>query len=198
MTTYKIVIADNHSIFRAGLKIVLETTGDFVVIGEASNGREAVESCQTHQPDVVLMDVHMPNGNGIEATEVLHQLFPKLIIIGVSAFSFEVMQQGMLRAGAIGFISKEVDFAEIIERIFSLIAMTHNLRCPLPEIASLTNMEQKVLALLAAGDDRKRIAEYLGISYNTVKMHCRHLYRKLKVSTAQEAIQIAFQRGLLS
>ncbi len=190
MHAWKAVIADNHPIFRAGLKIVLETTAQFAVIGEAASGIECIALCKTLQPDVVLMDVHMPNGNGIEATQTLHQLFPKLIIIGVSAFSFEVIEQDMLRAGAIGFISKEADFAQIIDRVFSLIAVTHDLRVPLPDIASLTNMEQQVLALLAA--------EHLNISYNTVKMHCRHLYRKLGVSTSQEAVIIALQHRLIS
>lgn len=200
MLAWKVLIADNHPVFRVGLKIVLETTSQFLVIGEAANGEECVALCMELQPDVVLMDVHMPNGNGVEATQTLHPLFPNLIIIGVSAYGFDVMQQAMLRAGAISVISKETDFDQLIEQITSLIDAAEQPHAPkLPRARlPLTHAEQQVLALLVTGYDRRMIAEYLGISYNTVKMHCRHLYRKLGVSTSKDAVKVAVQYRLIS
>jgi DNA-binding NarL/FixJ family response regulator len=197
---WKVVIADNHPVFRVGLKIVLETTAEFSVIGDAASGEECVTICKALQPDVVLIDIHMPNGNGVEATSTLHQLFPQMVIIGISAFKLDAMHQNMLRAGAVGLISKETDFERLIEQISLLLdTSVHPLTQIVPTtLLSLTNAEQQVLALLAVGYDRKMVAEYLNISYNTVKMHCRHLYRKLGVSTSQEAVSIALQHRLIN
>lgn len=200
MKAQSIVIADNHPIFRAGLKLVLETTGDFVIVGEASSGQEAIELCQRLQPDLVLMDIYMPGGNGIETTSVLHRRSPKMHIIGVSAFRAEEMQEDMLRAGAIGFISKETDFEQMILQIRDLLATTTATvtRSGCAPLYQLTQTERQVLALLAAGYERQQIAEQLSISYNTVKMHCRNLYSKLGVSTQQEATNIALQHRLIT
>lgn len=199
MMIYKVIIADNHPVFRAGLKIVLETTGDFVIIGEASNGREAIEQCQKLQADVVLMDVYMPDGNGIETTGILHRQFPQIHIIGVSAFRAEEMQEDMLRAGAIGFISKETDFEQLILEIRDLIAKaTVPTKNDSASLFQLTHTERQVLALLAAGCERQQVADQMSISYNTVKMHCRNIYSKLGVSTQQDAINMALQYHLIT
>lgn len=200
MNTHTLVIVDNHPVFRAGLKLILETMGDFTVVGEASSGHEAIDLCQTLQPDVVLMDVHMPDGNGIETTSVLHRQFPMLHIIGVSAFRAEEMLEDLLRAGAIGFISKETDFEQMILQIRDLLTKAAYAQAKQePEsMFQLTHTERRVLALLAAGCDRQQVAHQMSISYNTVKMHCRNIYSKLGVSTQQEAINLALQHHLIT
>ncbi|MFN8527144.1 MAG: response regulator transcription factor [Anaerolineae bacterium] len=200
MKPKSVVIVDNHPVFRAGLKLVLETTGDFTIIGEASCGRDAIDLCQKLSPDVLLMDVYMPDGNGIETTNVLHRQFPKVHIIGVSAFRAEEMQEDMLRAGAIGFISKETDFEQMILQIRELVAKTISAQAKndADTLFQLTHTERQVLALLAAGSDRQQIADQMSISYNTVKMHCRNIYSKLGVSTQQEAVNAALQYRLIT
>jgi DNA-binding NarL/FixJ family response regulator len=200
MNTWKVVITDNHPISRAGLKLVLQTTSDFVVVGEACCGREAIELCQKLQPEIVLMDVHMPDGNGIETTNILHRQFPQMQIIGISGFRAEEMQEDMLRAGAIGFLSKETDFEQILFEIRALLSKVSSVQAKSDSesLFRLTHTERQVLALLAAGSDRHQIADQMGISYNTVKMHCRNIYSKLGVSTQQDAINMALQHHLIT
>lgn len=200
MGAWRVVVADNHPIFRIGLRIVLESSTRFEVVGEAVNGAECIAVCKALQPDVALIDVHMPNGNGIEATDTLHQLYPQMVIIGITAYNLDMLHPDMLRAGASSLVSKETDFEQLIEQIAALVEarIDARLRKSLPSGVPLTRAEHRILILLAAGYDRKMISENLSISYNTVKMHCRHLYRKLGVSSVQEAIKIAVQYRLLS
>lgn len=200
LKVHRIIIVDNHPISRAGLKVILETTSDFAVVGEAASGREAVELCQHVQPDIILMDVQMPDGNGIETTSILHRQFPKLCIIGISAFRAEEMEADMLRAGAIGFISKETDFEQLLQKIRTLLSQLHanQPRQNSDSLFQLTPTERQVLALLAAGFNRQQISDQMSISYNTVKMHCRNLYSKLGVSSQQEAINTALQHHLIT
>ncbi|MFN3492419.1 MAG: response regulator [Anaerolineales bacterium] len=199
MKQWQILIVDNHPVSRAGLRLIFESTLDFRVIGDASSGQQAIQFCQESVPDVILMDINMPNGNGIEATEVLHRQFPEIIIIAVSAFRHEEMQQEVMRAGASGYISKETDFADMIKQIEEIIernAQTTTISSDNP--FNLTHTELKVLTLLAKGYDRLQIADYLVISLNTVKMHFRNLYQKLGVANAHDAIKTALEHHLLS
>lgn len=141
----------------------------------------------------------MPNGNGIEATQVLCSRFPEMIIIAVSGLGHEEIQKEVLQAGAIGHISKECDFGEMIHLIR---AMTDGCYSARPEASPnpfhLTTMELKVLSLLAEGKDRQEIASLLTISINTVKMHFRHLYQKLGVNNANDAVKMALLSHLFS
>jgi NarL family two-component system response regulator YdfI len=197
MTQIKLLIADNHAISRAGLRIILESSGDFQVIGEATTGQEAITLAEQLQPDVVLMDVNMPKSNGIEATQILHRQFPELIIIAISAFTHSEMQALMLRSGASGYISKDTEFDDmlvIIRRIIYERRVTHTT----PFNFNLTHMEIHVLHLLAEGKERQQIADDLSISLNTVKMHLRNLYQKLRVANAADAIRVALENQLLN
>lgn len=198
MKVWQIAVVDNHPVWRAGLKLVLNDTVDFTVIAEAESGHQAIEVCQKSQPDIVLMDVNMPNGNGIEATQVLHSLFPGMIIIAISGFWHEEIQKEVLRAGAVGYISKESEFDEMI-RLIRAITDGYTVRSSArTDQFHLTNMEYKMLCLLAEGKDRQEIADLLIISINTVKMHFRNLYQKLGVDNANDAIKTALQFHLIS
>jgi DNA-binding NarL/FixJ family response regulator len=196
---WQILIVDNHPVSRAGLRLIFETTPDFQVIGDASSGQQAIQFCQEVVPDVILMDINMPNGNGIEATEVLHRQFPQIIIIAVSAFRHEEMQQEIMRAGASGYMSKETDFVDMIKQIEEIIGRNSQATTTSSDNPfNLTHTELKVLTLLAKGYDRQQIADYLVISLNTVKMHFRNLYQKLGVANAHDAIKTALEHHLLS
>lgn len=198
MKIWKTLIADNHPIVRAGMEIVLANTPDFQVVGCAATGIETVQLCRELHPDIILMDINMPNGNGVETTYTLHREYPELLIIGVSAYQHVEMQQEIVQAGAIGYISKEIDFVEMIETIRSLVEKATVSIHPNENLFNLTPSEQKMLYLLAEGYSRQQIADHLNISLNTVKMHVRNLYQKLNVANVQDAIKVAIAYNLLS
>jgi DNA-binding NarL/FixJ family response regulator len=198
MKIWKILIVDNHPVARAGLKLVLEATSDFKVIGCAASGQEAIQLCQELQPDIILMDVNMPDGNGVETTQILHGQYPQLLIIGVSGYQHVEIQQEIVQAGAAGYISKETDFVEMVKMIKAFTTRAINPVAPNENPFHLTPSEQKVLYLLAEGYDRQQIADDLAISLNTVKMHIRNLYQKLSVANAADAIKMAIEHHLIS
>ncbi len=194
---WQVVVAENHSMTRLGLRVTLESLPDFEVVAEASTGNQSVELCRTLRPDIVLMDINMPDGNGIEATKVIHRLYPNIIIIAYSAYMFDELQRDIMRAGAAGFISKETDFSDVGRLIRVIIS-----RAPTPPLKfrmqfGLTRMEYLVLLMLAEGANRKAIAQRFNISINTTKMHLRNLYSKLSVSSAKEAVKLALEHQLL-
>lgn len=194
----RVLIADNHPISRAGLRLVLESTAEFSIVGEAMTGLQAVNLCKQLLPDLVLMDVNMPNGNGLEATEVIHRELPKIRVIAISGYDHEEVQREIYRAGAIGFIPKSTDFQDMLSIIRSLVAGAHTQLGSQESLFDLTKTEFKILALLAEGHDRQQIADNLQVSINTVKMHLRNLYQKLNVSSSDQAIKVAIRYQLLS
>ncbi len=198
MTQWTILIADNHPISRAGMKFVLNLERDFDVIAEATSGKQAIELCEQLKPKIVLMDINMPLMNGVEATQIIHRKQPHIIIIAITAFRHEEMQQEMLRAGASGYITKDTDFADMITLIRTIIAGTTATTDSTATLFDLTNMELRILTLLAEGHDRQKIADMLTISINTVKMHFRNLYQKLGVANANDAIRVAIENNLIS
>lgn len=196
---YSVLIVDNHPISRAGLQLILHESEHFEIIGEATSGNEAVSICDELQPQIVIMDISMPNGNGLDATQILSRKYPKMAIVIISGFTHHEIEQASLRAGARGYISKETDFVEMIDLILDMVEDTTPLSgLNLRQDFNLTKMEYKVLYLLAEGQSRQSIADNLTISINTVKMHLRNLYRKLGVDNAPDAIKIALQHALLS
>lgn len=198
MTNWTIIIADNHPISRAGIKLVLNLEPDFEVIAEATSGQEAIALCENLTPKIVLMDINMPQMNGVEATQIIHRKFPHIIIIAITGFRHEEMQQEMFRAGAVGYISKDTDFVDMIATIRTIISGTTATTDSTATLFDLTNMELRILTLLAEGHDRQQIADMLTISINTVKMHFRNLYQKLGVANANDAIRVAIENHLIS
>jgi len=198
MKQWTIIIADNHPISRAGIKLVLNQEPDFMVVGEAICGQQAIELCESANPKIILMDINMPYMNGVEATQIIHRRFPHIIIIAITGFRHEEMQQEMLRAGALGYITKDTDFVDMIATIRMIIAGTSVTIPSLQDRFNLTNMEYRILSLLAEGYERQQIADMLTISINTVKMHFRNLYQKLGVANANDAIRIAIENHLIS
>jgi NarL family two-component system response regulator LiaR len=173
---------------------------DFVLVGEAADGEEAVKLCAKTRPDVILMDLVMPHMNGVDATRLITQRFPETRIIALSSYDDERLVPAALDAGAISFLQKNVTMSELAEVIRKAHAGISTLsaqatqiliaaatRSPAPN-PTLTPREQEVLSLMVAGKSNAQIAELLVISLPTVKTHVSQIFAKLKVKSRAEAI----------
>lgn len=208
----KILIADDHLIIRQGLRLILETETDFELIGEASDGNEAVSLCKKLKPDVVLMDLRMPNMDGLTAIEKLRAEQPNSAVVILTTFNEDELMLRGLQAGAHGYLLKDTDRntlfntiraaargetllkPEIMARLLSQNATTQTTaHAPI----NLTERELEVLNAVARGERSKEIAVQLGISERTVKAHLASIYNKLGVDSRAAAIAVAAQSGLL-
>ncbi len=211
----RLLIADDHLIIRQGLRLILETEDDFEIIAEASDGEEAVERCSSLRPDVVLMDLRMPNMDGLAAIEKLRELQPETAVVILTTFNEdELMLQG-LRAGARGYLLKDTDRnalfdtiraaargetllkPEIMQKVLALAEREKRISSGRGSEVELTEREQEVLEAVARGDRSKEVAYQLGISERTVKAHLASIYSKLGVDSRAAAISVAMQKGLL-
>ncbi len=208
----KILIADDHLIIRQGLRLILETENDFELIGEASDGNEAVSLCKKLKPDVVLMDLRMPNMDGLSAIEKLRDEQPQIAVVILTTFNEDELMLRGLQAGARGYLLKDTDRStlfdtiraaargetllkpEIMARVLSQNAIT---KTEAHGHINLTERELEVLNAVARGERSKEIAVQLGISERTVKAHLASIYNKLGVDSRAAAIAVAAQSGLL-
>jgi DNA-binding NarL/FixJ family response regulator len=214
VTPLRVVIADDQPMMRAGFKAVLEATGDIEVVGEASNGAEAVEVATQQAPDVVLMDIRMPVMDGIEATRRL----PRQKVLILTTFGVDDYIIAALRAGASGFLLKDAPTAKVVEAVRAVAAgdavlspaVTRQLldqvgrRLPAavsqePEgLAQLTEREREVLRMLAAGLTNAEIAQVLVVSEATVKSHVSNLLGKLGLRDRVQAVIYAYETRLIA
>jgi DNA-binding NarL/FixJ family response regulator len=200
----RILTVDDHQLLREGIAAVLEGQPDMVLIGQASNGREAIESFRQHRPDVTLMDLRMPDMSGIEAITVIRAEFPNARIIVLTTYAGDVQAAEALKAGAYGYLLKNLVRKELLETIRAVHAGKR--RVP-PEIATeiaehvaddaLTEREIEVLRRVAAGKSNKMIAAELDIAEGTVKTHMKSILPKLDASDRTHAVMIALKRGIL-
>jgi len=208
----KILIADDHLIIRQGLRLILETENDFELLGEASDGAEAVSLCKKLKPDVVLMDLRMPNMDGLTAIEKLHAEQPNIAVVILTTFNEDELMLRGLQAGARGYLLKDTDRNTLFDTIR---AAAHGETLLKPEIMArvlsqantskkesieplnLTDREFEVLAAVARGERSKEIPSHLGISERTIKAHLASIYNKLGVDSRAAAIAVAAQKGLL-
>jgi NarL family two-component system response regulator YdfI len=210
----RILIADDHLIIRQGLRLILETESDFELVGEACDGAEALNLCRELNPDVVLMDLRMPNMDGLTAIEKLHKELPEIAVVILTTFNEDELMFRGLQAGARGYLLKDTDRATLFATIRAAACheillqpdiMTRLLSrmesqpqaAQSGETVSLTEREQEVLASVARGERSKEIAAHLGISERTVKAHLASIYQKLNVDSRAAAIAVASQQGLL-
>ena len=207
MTPLRILIADDHPLFRKGMRTLLDTMSETEVVGEATTGREAVERALALRPDVVLMDLQMPEGGGLAATRELVALHPEVRILVVTLFEDDESVFAALRAGARGYVLKDADEMEMMraiqavgqgEAIFSPAIATRLMEffAVAPQATSteafpeLTERETEVLRLIARGRSNAQIAEELTISLKTVRNHASSIFNKLQVADrAQAAIR---------
>jgi NarL family two-component system response regulator LiaR len=207
----RVLIVDDHSMVRRGLATILKIKPDLQLAGEAGNGREAVELCARLQPDVVLMDLMMPEMSGAAATASIRQEWPQVQVIALTSFQEKELVRDALRAGAIGYLLKNVsadDLAAAIreahagrstlapEAIQALIQLEPPPRIPEQDVTAafdLTPREQEVLILMIEGLTNPDIAERLVVSRSTAKAHVSNILSKMGVSNRAEAIALALQ-----
>jgi NarL family two-component system response regulator LiaR len=207
--TIRVMIVDDHQVVRSGLSAFLSAYDNLELVAQADSGEKALALCHQHNPDVVLMDLVMPKMNGAEATEALLNVCPDVKIIALTSFKEEDLVEGAMKAGAIGYLLKDVDADDLAEAIRQAYAGRPTLA---PEAAQvliqasrkqykpgidLTERENEVLGLLVEGLTNPEIAKRLYVSKSTVKFHVSSILNKLQVSSRTEAVAKALQEGLI-
>lgn len=215
MEEIKILIADDHPLIREGLRRVLELDPRLKVVGEAGDGQGAINLARALQPDVILMDLKMPGTDGVVASRVIANEFPKIRIIILTVAEDESMLD-VIRCGACGYLLKDVEPAELIKAIYNvmegkpalhpvvtgkLLGEYARLSSPPPSrgegIEALTAREKEVLMLIAKGESNRNIARKLFISEKTVKNHITSIFRKLKVEDRTQAAIYAIKNRIV-
>jgi len=200
----RILTADDHALLRYGIASLVGTEPDLELVAQASTGREAIEQFRLHQPDVTLMDLQMPDMNGIEAIIGIRSEFPNARIIVLTTYLGDVQVTRALKAGARGYILKGRLAGELLETIRAVHAGQK--RIP-PEVAAdladhtgesgLTEREMEVLRLIAAGNANKVIAAQLSITEETVKSHVTNILSKLGANDRTHAVTLGLKRGII-
>ena len=213
----RVLVVDDHALFRRGLQMVLEQEPDIEVVGEASDGAEAVQKATDTLPDIVLMDVRMPKRGGIDACTAIHDAVPSTKIIMLTISDEEADLYDAIKAGAMGYLLKEISIEEVASAIravhggqslispsmaskllteFAAMVKKSDERQQLPT-PRLTDREMEVLKLVAKGLNNRDIAKQLFISENTVKNHIRNILEKLQLHSRMEAVVYAVREKLL-
>ena len=213
--TLKVVVADDHKLFRQGLIGLMRAHDDLVeVVGEAASGQEAIQLAHRLRPDVILMDIQMPNGDGLKTTREIRQSLPEIAIVMLTASEEDEHLQEAVRLGVAGYLLKDLDATELFELLAGVtrneVAMTRAMASRLLKIMAnhdnrganmaneLTDREMEVLNLLAQGASNPQIAEELFITINTVKTHISHILAKLQLENRTQAATYAVQKGIVS
>ena len=200
----RILTVDDHPLLREGIAAVIEGQPDMTLVAEATNGREAIDSFRKFRPDVALMDLRMPDMNGIEAIRAIRTEFPSARIVVLTTYAGDVQALGALKAGASGYLLKSMLRKDLLDTIRTVHAGKR--RIP-PQIASeiaehaaddaLTEREIDVLRRVGSGNSNKQIAVQLAISEGTVKAHMKSILPKLGAHDRTHAVMIAVKRGIL-
>jgi two-component system, NarL family, response regulator LiaR len=205
----RVMLVDDHTMVRRGLATFLKVFDDLELVGEAAGGEAAVQLCERIRPDVVLMDMVMPEMDGATATRAIRQRFPSVQVIALTSFTEEDLVQRAIQAGAIGYLIKDVSAEELAEAIRAAHAGRGTLspaalqvlirtsrRSPTPG-DDLTTREREVLALMAEGLSNTEIAKKLIVSPSTIKSHVSNILSKLEVTSRTEAAALAIRLRLV-
>jgi DNA-binding NarL/FixJ family response regulator len=211
-----VVIAEDHTIIRDGLRSLLTATKDFDIVGEAADGREALRCCEKLKPDLVLTDLSMPRMDGTDVIRSIKKQSPNTKVIALTVHQTEEYVLATLRAGADGYVLKEASYEELMMAIRSVLRGKHYLS---PEISgkliegylegrksyktdslwdTLTKREREILKLVAEGFKSKEIADYLCISVHTVETHRAALMKKLNLHNTAALVAFATEKGIVS
>ena len=211
----RILLADDHKIVRDGLRTLIGKEAGMEVIGEAENGRKALKMAEKIRPNVVIIDVTMPDMNGIEATRKMVTEIPGVKVIALSMHSDRRFVLGMLEAGASGYLMKDCAFDELAKAVRSVSTGQTYLSPSIADVlvkgyldrvneklsvarSPLTEREREILQLLAEGRSSKEIAAHIGVSVKTVETHRRNMMQKLNMRSVAELTKYAIREGLIS
>ena len=200
----RVLVVDDHSLLRTGVANIINLEPDLTVVAEAANGRDAVAAFDAHRPDVVLMDLRMPEMEGVEAVRRIRELDPQARVIVLTTYDADEDIARALQAGAKAYILKDIAAAALVACVRDVLnGKTYLAPTAAAKLAErvtqvqLTPRELAALRLLASGQSNKEIATSLDISERTVKTHLAHLFQKLGVTSRTEAVRVATRRGLV-
>lgn len=218
MSRVRILLVDDHDLFREGLAGIISTQPDLQVIGEAGDGLEAIVKARELKPDLIMMDIQMPGCDGLEATQKIKRELPDIVIVMLTVRDEEEKLFEAIRCGAQGYLLKNIRSHDLLDGVrgamrgeaaispilagrmleeFRRLSQYEPRQAIRDELAMLTLREKDVLSLVAQGRADKEIATLLSISLHTVKSHLRNILAKLQVNTRREAAWLAKNRGLL-
>ena len=208
--TIQVMLVDDHNVVRSGLATFLKAYEDLELVGEAKNGLEALNLCRKKKPDVILMDLMMPVMDGIAATRAILADYPEIKIIAMTSFEEEELVQGVLAAGAMGYLLKNVTADDLAKAIRDAVsgrstlspeaatALIHATRPTKQPLYDLTEREREVLNLVVQGHSNQQIADAMVITVATVKAHISSILSKLQVSSRTEAIAYAIKHKIVT
>jgi len=206
----RVMLVDDHNVVRSGLATFLKAYDDLELVGEAKNGLEALNLCHIKKPDVILMDLMMPEMDGIAATRAILADYPEIRIIAMTSFEEEELVQGVLAAGAMGYLLKNVTADDLAKAIRDAVsgrstlspeaatALIHATRPTKQPLYDLTEREREVLNLVVQGQSNQQIADAMVITVATVKAHVSSILSKLQVSSRTEAIAYAIKHKIVT
>jgi two-component system, NarL family, response regulator NreC len=215
MTSIRILLADDHTVMRAGLRLLLERQSDFAVVAEAEDGRSSVDLADLHAPDVIVMDIAMPRLNGIEATRQISSRRPQTAVVILSMHSDESYVLRALKAGARGYLLKDSAEADLIGAVRAVSSGKSFFSPAVSKLLAedyvrqlarkgavdsyelLTVREREILQLLAEGKSNKDVANLLNLSLYTVETHRSHILQKLSLHTIPDLILYAVRKGII-
>ena len=205
----RVLLVDDHMVVRSGLSTVLSVFDDLKLVGEAGDGEEAVRLCERLQPDVILMDLLMPKMDGVTAIKAIKTRWPQIQIIALTSFKEKEYVEGALKAGANGYLLKDVSAEELVNAIRRAVAgqpslspeaaqvLMKNVSDPALPHQDMTGRELEILALMVEGLSNNEIAERLIVSQSTVKFHVSNILSKLGVTGRTEAVALAVKHHLV-